>query len=585
MARPGHGDATVGAAGKPRPTQANGRAAAANEPTRQPQNGPPKGPIAVSPFLAAAMVHLDRNPKDGAAFVRVGMLQPLIDIIAVHPDMVTEAPGLASHFLCTLCFLALDPQILPTLAVVVAPLAAVVRATPANVVFASPNTACALFDAVGKLAHCREIAAALARAGVVPHLVAFLGANPRLFTANPELAMLLYLAAGSTCVFGGPETMVLFHQAGVARPLAAIMEAIPATIGSLSCPATYPLFMFIGHLTEENPEAVAAFGEAGMVGPVAALLQAATPAAICARPAEALWLLVITAHLAHSPENAASFCRAGAIAPLAAILAGLPPSVVTATPILAEKLLNAVASLVKLGPEAAAADFGRAGVVPPVVGMLTAHPCLATESPPMAQSLLRIVAGLARDAPSSKALGRAGVAVPLGAILKSSHPDSPDFEEDLLCAIGGLALKSPENAASLGRAGVIGPLVGLLDAHPNPSVFRSLVMCLANLATDPENAAGMDRAGVISTLADVITTPPLMPRKDITQAFGLMARLVCGDEDVVITLGRLEVPPPTPSRSTKRVDGLGPLLGRLRGNPMLVVRVQLMLAGLDGLRG
>ncbi|KAJ4455087.1 putative Protein kinase domain [Paratrimastix pyriformis] len=222
---------------------------------------------------------------------------------------------------------------------------------------------------------------------------------------------------------------------------------------------------------------------------------------------------------------------------------------VTSDPAVLADLLRALGTLCDPKTEGTAKPrtaLGKAGVVAPLVGLLTAHPDLPATNPALAEQLLRAIATLSVDDENEASFGRAGVATPLVGLL-TARPNlpttSPAVAEQLLRALGNLTVNK-DNKTSFGRAGVATPLVGLLTAHPNlpatnPAVAEQLLRSIANLSVDEQrlgvpvwlihfpavaehllaviinlsyqNQASFGRAGVATPLVRLLKDHPNLP--------------------------------------------------------------------------
>ncbi|KAJ4459454.1 hypothetical protein PAPYR_4500 [Paratrimastix pyriformis] len=254
-------------------------------------------------------------------------------------------------------------------------------------------------------------------------------------------------------------------------------------------------------------------------------------------PAAQLFLGAIS-HLLVASENTIVFGRAGVVAPLVKLLTA-NPTMLTTSPETLEQLLTVVALL--SDHSELRAGFGRAGVAAPLVRLLAADPNLLTASPAVAEKLLVAITGLAAAPENMVAFGRAGVAAPLVRWF-TDHPDlpasNPALAEHLLGAIAHLAV-DPANMVSFARAGLLVPLVRLLTSRTDlpttsPGVAEVLLLAIRNLAADTNNRAAFGRAGVVVPLVRLISANPQLPatRPAVSeQLLGAVANLSVDAED------------------------------------------------------
>ncbi|KAJ4459444.1 hypothetical protein PAPYR_4490 [Paratrimastix pyriformis] len=160
---------------------------------------------------------------------------------------------------------------------------------------------------------------------------------------------------------------------------------------------------------------------------------------------------------------------------------------------------------------------------------LVARLAAPVADPSMAAALSEIISLVRGDEKNALLLRRAGVVDPLVRLL-NTHPNlpatRPAVAEQLLGAVACLSV-GPENAHAFERAGAVAPLVRLLNAHPNlpttsPGVAEQLLAAICNLSSSVEPA------GVAAPLVRLITAHPDLPASQpavASQLFDTVAHL------------------------------------------------------------
>ncbi|KAJ4459496.1 hypothetical protein PAPYR_4551 [Paratrimastix pyriformis] len=329
------------------------------------------------------------------------------------------------------------------------------------------------------------------------------------------------------CLMRGDEKAAsLLGRAGAVTSLARLLRAVPSDLPTTNPGMAQALFAALVYLSDVLATSLR---RAGVVAPLVGLI--AHPTLPTANHDAVSLLFEVLRHSVANPENCAAFARAGVVAPLVRLLTVLPglPAI---DPDAAEELFKAIsflafypricASFGRAGrrdahrPSPAAhrkplSSLVRAGVVAPLVGLLTAHPGLTTASPAVAEMLLLSIHNLLADHRTS--FISVGVVAPLVGLL-TAHLDlpttNPALAQKLLCAIANIAA-DPEHRASLGRAGTVAPLVGMLNSNPDlaTGVAGPLFSAIASLSADPATMKAFVSAGVVAPLVRLLTHLPI----------------------------------------------------------------------------
>ncbi|KAJ4459988.1 hypothetical protein PAPYR_4066 [Paratrimastix pyriformis] len=386
--------------------------------------------LALLPFMTIESLSVD--PKIRAAFGRAGVAVPVVSLLVDHPDMAAQRWLRDSSR--PLQLLLAHPDLCTT----------------------HPVVAEGLLQAIANLALHPANSISFERAGVVPPLVGLLTAHPNLPTVTPNLARNLLAA------IGGRRTSLPTASPAVTKVL---FGAITLLSGA-----------------EKSRDS---FGQAGVVAPLVRMLTA-HPDLPTTNSALAAVLLSTVRILSPGPGNRALFLSAGVANPLVRVLIACT-GLSTAT----DHCLGAIRNL-SVAQEGCAA-FGRAGVVAPIVGLLTAHPDLPTASLTVAIDLLLVICNLSKDREVNASLGSAGIVAPLSRML--SHPQLAAISGPLFSAIGILA-ELPENWTAFVHAGVPAHLVRLLPSLPitNTNMANALLRLVLTLSFDPQCEAILKNA-------------------------------------------------------------------------------------------